>query len=156
VLVGSVAPSVVLTPLTRELAELVGRWFAEDKEGQRRLDADFYGAGLKWWQLVEQSADRHGWVGLLGDERVGFIDVEVDGERGGIAIYVRREFRGRGIGQRLLRLAAAEGSSLGIVELVGRVESDNVASTRCFLAAGFLRAGVDEWGPVFGLRLADA
>jgi hypothetical protein len=37
------------------------------------------------WQLVEQSADRHGWVGLLGDERVGFVDVEIDGERGGIA-----------------------------------------------------------------------
>jgi GNAT superfamily N-acetyltransferase len=68
---------------------------------------DFYGAGLKCWQAVEQSAVRHGWVGLLGDERVGFIDVEVDGERGGIAVHVRRGFRGRGVGQRLLRLAAA-------------------------------------------------
>jgi L-amino acid N-acyltransferase YncA len=94
-------------------------------------------------------------VGLLGDERVGFIDVEV-GVWGGIAIYVRREFRGRGIGQQLSRLAAAEGSSLGIVELVGSVESDNVASTRCFLGAGFSRGGVDELGPVFRLRLADA
>jgi hypothetical protein len=87
--VGSPEPSVVVTPLTRELAALVGSWFAEDEEGQRRLDADFYGARLKWWQLVEQSADRHGWVGLLGDEGVGFVDVEVDGERGDIAIYVR-------------------------------------------------------------------
>ena len=154
--VGSVAPSVLLTPLTRELAALVGSWFAEDEEGQRRLDADFYGAGLKWWQLVEQSAVRHRWVGLLGDERVGFTDVEVDGERGGIAIYVRREFRGRRIGRQLLRLAAAEGPSLGIVELVGSVESDNVASTRCLLAAGFSQAGLDELGPVFRLRLPDA
>jgi hypothetical protein len=79
--VGSPAPFVVVTPLTRELATLVGSWFADDEEGQRRLYADFYGAGLKWWQLVEQSPDWHGWVGLLGDERVGFIDVEVDGER---------------------------------------------------------------------------
>jgi RimJ/RimL family protein N-acetyltransferase len=154
--VGSVAPSVLLTPLTKELAGLIGSWFAEDEEGRRRLDADFYGGGLKWWQLVEQSAVRHGWVGLLGDERVGFADVEVDGERGGIAIYVRREFRGRRIGQQLLRLAAAEGPSLGIVELVGSVESDNVSSIRCLLAAGFLQAGLDELGPVFRLRLADA
>jgi GNAT superfamily N-acetyltransferase len=125
--VGSPAPFVVVTPLTRELATLVGSWFADDEEGQRRLDANFYGAGLKWWQLVEQSPDRHGWVGLLGDERVGLIDVEVDGERGGIAICVRREFGGRGVGQRLLRLAAAEGSRGGRVgarfqtSLAGRI-----------------------------------
>jgi GNAT superfamily N-acetyltransferase len=154
--VGSPAPSVVLTPLTSDLAALVGSWFAEDEEGQRRLDADFYGAGLKWWQLVEQSAVRHGWVGLLGDERVGFVDVEVDDERGGIAIYVRRDLRGRGIGQQLLRLAAVEGRSLGIVELVGSVESHNVASTRCFLAAGFAQSGVDALGSRFRLQLSDA
>jgi GNAT superfamily N-acetyltransferase len=154
--VGSPAPSVVVTPLTRDLAALVGSWFAGDEEGQRRLDADFYGAGLKWWQLVEQSAVRHGWVGLLGDERVGFIDVEVDDERGGIAIYVRRDLRRRGIGQQLLRLAAVEGRSLGIVELVGSVESDNVASTRCFLAAGFSEAGADALGSPFRLHLSDA
>jgi hypothetical protein len=59
--VGSPAPSVVVTPLARALATLVGSWFAEDEEGQRRLDADFDGAGLKWWQVVEQSAVRHGW-----------------------------------------------------------------------------------------------
>jgi ribosomal protein S18 acetylase RimI-like enzyme len=154
--VGSPASSVVLTPLTKDLAGLVGSWFAEDEEGQRRLDVDFYGVDLRWWQLVQRSAVRYGWVGLLGDELVGFIDVEVDGERGGIAIYVRREFRDRRIGQQLLRLAAAEGRSLGIAEHVGSVESDNAASIRCLHAAGFSQAGVDELGPVFRLRLPDA
>lgn len=153
VAVGPPASSVVLTPLTRDLAALVGSWFADDEEGQRRLDAGFYGVELTWWLLVEQAAVRHGWVGLLDDERVGFIDVEVDGERGGIAIYVRREFRGRGIGQQLVRLAAAERPSLGIAELVASAESNNVASIRCLLAAGFTQAGVDELGPVFTVRL---
>ena len=153
---GSPASSLVLTPLTRDLAALVESWFADDEGGQRRLDADFYGAGLKWWRLVEQSASRHGWVGLLGDERVGFIDVEVDGERGGIAIYVCSDFRGRGIGQQLLRLAAAEGRSLSIVELVATVASDNVASTRCLLAAGFSQAGADQSASRFRLDLSDA
>jgi hypothetical protein len=40
---------VALRPLTRDLAALVAGWFTDDEEGQRRLDADFYGAGLKWW-----------------------------------------------------------------------------------------------------------
>jgi hypothetical protein len=44
----------------------------------------------------------------------------------------------------------------GVAELVGNVQSDNVASSRCFLAAGFSWAGVDNLGPVFKLRLADA
>jgi GNAT superfamily N-acetyltransferase len=154
--VGSPASSVVLTPLTKELAGLVGSWFAADEEGRRRLDAGFYGSDLRWWALVQRSGVRHGWVGLLGDERVGFIDVEVDGERGGVAIYVRHEFRRHRIGQQLLRLAAAEGRSLGVAELVGNVQGDNVASIRCFVAAGFSQAGVDKLGPVFRLRLADA
>jgi ribosomal protein S18 acetylase RimI-like enzyme len=143
-------------PLTRALAELVAGWFTEDEEGQRRLDADFYGAGLRWWPLVEEDAARYGWVGLLGDEPVGFIDVEIDGERAGIAIYVRSEFRRRGIGEQLLRVAAAEGRSLGVAELVGGVEGDNVASIRCFIAAGFTQAGEDQFGPVFRLHLPDA
>lgn len=145
--------SVVLTPLTTELAGLVGSWFAEDEEGRRRLDADFYGGDLRWWPLVQRSAVRHGWVGLLGDECVGFVDLEVDGERGGVAVYVRHEFRGCRIGQQLLRLAAAEGRSLGIAELVGNVQSDNIASIRCFLAAGFSQAGIDKLGPIFRRRL---
>lgn len=153
---GSRASSVVLTPLTRDLAALVASWFAEDEEGQRRLDTDFYGADLKWWLVVQQCAPRHGWVGLLGDEPVGFVDVEVDGERGGIAIYVRPAFRCRGIGGQLLRLVAADGRALGIAELVGHVESDNVASIRCLLAAGFTQAGADEFGSVFRLRLPHA
>ena len=154
--VGSRAPSLALRPLTRDLAALVAGWFTKDEEGQRRLDADFYGAGLKWWPLVEQDAARYGWVGLLDDEPVGFIDVEIDDERAGIAIYVRSEFRRRGIGEQLLRLVAAEGRSLGIAQLVGGVESDNVASMRCLLAAGFTQAGADEFGPIFRLRLSDA
>jgi RimJ/RimL family protein N-acetyltransferase len=154
--VGSPSSSVVLTPLTRDLAALVGTWFAEDEEGPQRLDVGFYGADLTWWRLVEQSAVRHGWIGLLQDERVGFTDVEVDDERGDIAIYVRREFRGRGIGTELLRLAAAEARSLGVAELVGHAESDNVPSVRCLLAAGFSEVGADEFGPVFRLRLRDA
>jgi hypothetical protein len=48
---------VALRPLTRDLAALVTGWFTEDEEGQRRLDADFYGAGLRWWPLVEQAWD---------------------------------------------------------------------------------------------------
>lgn len=154
--VGSPAPSVALRPLTGELAALVAGWFTEDEEGQRRLDADFYGSGLKWWPLVEEDAARYGWVGVMDGEPVGFIDVEIDGERAGIAIYVRGEFRRRGIGEELLRLAAAEGRSLGVAELVGGVESDNVASIRCLIGAGFTPAGEDEFGPVFRLRLSDA
>jgi hypothetical protein len=80
--VGSPASSVVLVPLTRDLAALAASWFAKDEEGQRRLDTDFYAADLRWWLLVEQCATLYGWVGLLGDEPVGFIDVEVDRERG--------------------------------------------------------------------------
>jgi RimJ/RimL family protein N-acetyltransferase len=90
------------------------------------------------------------------DEPVGFIDFEIDGERAGIAIYVRSEFRRRGIGEQLLRLVAAEGQALGVAELVGGVESDNVASIRCLIGAGFIPAGADEFGPVFRLRLPDA
>jgi GNAT superfamily N-acetyltransferase len=140
---------VVLAPLTSELAKLVARWFADDQEGQRRLDTDFYGAELKSWREVERDVNRHGWVGVVGDEQVGFVDLEVDGRRAGFTVYVRREHRRRGIGRQLSRLAAAEGSRLGIAELVGHVERGHLASTRCMVGAGFAQTGEDEFGPVF-------
>jgi len=154
--VGPRAPSVTLRPLTRDLAALVASWFTEDDEGRRRLDADFYGANLKWWSLVEQDTARYGWVGMLDNEPVGFVDVEIEGERAGIAIYVRSEFRRRGIGEQLLRLAAAEARPLAVVELAAGAESDDIASLRCLIAAGFTQGDADEFGPLFRLRLADA
>jgi RimJ/RimL family protein N-acetyltransferase len=154
--VGPPAQPVVLSPLTKDLAALAAGWFIGDEEGRRRLDSDFYGADLKWWRLVQHDAARYGWVGLLDGEPIGFLDLEIESERAGVAIYVRREFRRRGIGKQLLRLAAVEGRYLGVPELVGSAERDNVASMRCLMAAGFTEAGADELGPLFRLHLSDA
>jgi GNAT superfamily N-acetyltransferase len=138
----------VLTPLTRELADEVAGWFVDDDEGRRRLDADFYGGVQpRWWTLVQRCANRYGWVGLAGDEHVGFVDMEVVDEEGSLTMYIRPAFRRRGLGTALLRLAAVEARAMNVPALVGHAESDYVASIRCLVAAGFLEDGRDDYGP---------
>jgi GNAT superfamily N-acetyltransferase len=155
--VASPGSRLALTPLTQDLAAEVATWFTDDDEGQRRLDASFYG-GLRprWWLLVQGCAGRYGWVGLAGDERVGFLDLEVERGQGSLTIYVCRGFRGRGIGVALLGLAAVEARTMGMAELVGHVEKGYVASIRCLLSAGFSQIGMDAYGPIFSLRLTDS
>ena len=146
----------VLTPLTGKLADKVAAWFVDDDEGRRRLDADFYGGFQpRWWSLVQRDAHRHGWVGLVDDAPVGFVDMEVVDEEGSLTIYIRRASRRQGLGTALLRLAAVEARAMNLAALVGHAESDHAASTRCLVAAGFSEDGRDDYGPVFRLPLTD-
>jgi GNAT superfamily N-acetyltransferase len=148
--------SVVLKPLTADHAAAACRWFDNDEEGQRRLDVSFYGVHPKWWQLVDQDAARYGWLGVMGSDAVGFVDLEVHDGRGSFTIYVRRELRQRGIGKTLVKLLAQEARAMGVEELVGHVEPGYVASSRLVLASGFSRVGEDDFGPIFSLGLVDA
>lgn len=56
-----------------------------------------------------------------------------------ISVYVDENFRGRGVGQRLLQHAIAHAPSLGITALVGLIFGHNEASLKLFERLGFER-----------------
>jgi phosphinothricin acetyltransferase len=67
-----------------------------------------------------------------------------------ISVYVDENFRGRGVGQRLLQQAIARAPSLGITALVGLIFGHNEPSLKLFERLGF-----ERWGFLPGVAQLD-
>jgi RimJ/RimL family protein N-acetyltransferase len=142
-----------LDPLTEALAVEAAGWFEGDDVGRREFGG-FYGAHPKWWDLVRSDDERHGWVvrGDLG--LLGFVDLETS-EPGHISLYVRKEFRGRGLCPEVLRMAPDAARLLGAERVTAAVARTNSASLACCRRAGMVEIGTNEFGEtVLELRLA--
>ena len=71
-----------------------------------------------------------------------------------VSVYVASEWRGRGIGRRLLGALLRRGDAVGLHSLLARVAEGNPASLRLHRSAGFRSVGVmREVGVKFGRRL---
>ena len=68
-------------------------------------------------------------------------------------MYVREPFRGRGVGQALLRECVEWARTKGLVTLKLWVTDGNAAATRCYERCGFVRHGVEplavQWEGLF-------
>jgi RimJ/RimL family protein N-acetyltransferase len=131
-----------LVELTEDHAATVAGWFQTDDEARARLD--MYDEHPRWWRLVESDDSRHGYIGVLGSEPVGLVDIEIDDATANIALMVRFEHRNVGLGRRLIALAKDEAAHLGARELVGYIEPDNDAAIRCCLASGLELDALDD------------
>ena len=76
---------------------------------------------------------------MLRGEPVGVIRLDVNPElKGGVISYsIDRNYRGMGLGSKLLALVEEEGKKAGLQYLTGSVKPQNIASSRCFLANGY-------------------
>jgi phosphinothricin acetyltransferase len=63
---------------------------------------------------------------------------------GEVSIYVKKEYRGRGVGKSLLQVLIAEAAVKGYWKLIGRIFAFNRASRHLFRAVGFREVGVLE------------
>jgi L-amino acid N-acyltransferase YncA len=63
---------------------------------------------------------------------------------GELSIYVRRDFRGRGLGTELLRSIIGEAGGLGYWKLISRIFTFNEASRRLCSRMGFREVGILE------------
>ncbi len=70
------------------------------------------------------------------------------------SIYIRREFRGKGIGKQLLKTLIQEGRNIGLHTVIARIAGDNQASISLFKSEGFCEIGaMREVGRKFGKLL---
>ena len=104
-------------------------------------------------------SERAGWIATFGGEDVALVDTEIYADNtAAIALVVAPEHRFRGFGAATL-VATGEllARSFGVELLVGGVQTNNTASTRCVQAAGFVAASEtpdDEGFIEYVLRLA--
>jgi L-amino acid N-acyltransferase YncA len=85
------------------------------------------------------------WVAESGGRVIGWLDFKRFLARSAyrgtaeISVYVEENFRGRGVGQRLLQHAITRAPSLGITALVGLIFGHNEVSLKLFERLGFER-----------------
>lgn len=103
-----------------------------------------YARPEEWRKLFTPS--RRGWFfnSVVTGRAVGFIDLEVDGGTGYFSYYIAPESRGTGHGTQALRALIELARQLGLAELRGGVEPDNVASIAALKKAGFQLLDLDE------------
>jgi phosphinothricin acetyltransferase len=111
------------------------------------LEPTTVGARLPWFR--EHSPDKYPfWVAESERRVVGWLDFKKFLPRcayrptAEISVYVREDFRGRGVGKCLLQQAVARAPSLGITALVGLIFGHNESSLRLFATLGFERWGL--------------
>ena len=133
-------------PLTEADGVMAASWFKGDEEGQKEFGG-FFGVHPKWWNLVKDDPNRHGWTVWEDGQPIGFAGAEV-GEDGvaGVAVYVRKPARGRGLGAAMMRALGPVVREVGAVRIKGGVRPDNTPSLRAVLASGGEILGEDKDG----------
>ena len=69
---------------------------------------------------------------------IGHAVLCTDGDSAEIAVFVHQDYRGRGLGKRLLSEAIAEARRLGLARIWGMTELDNVPMLRLAHSLGFV------------------
>lgn len=108
------------------------------------------------WFAEHDPARRPLWVAESGGEVVAWLSLHDYHQRAGyrstaeVAVYVREDSRGSGIGSELLARALAEAPRLEITNLIGIIFAHNEQSV-----ALFERAGFERWGMLPGVAVLD-
>ena len=111
----------------------------------------FDGHNAKYPILVAEDEDLIvGWASLsMWSDRCGYCDTAE------ISLYVKEEYRSRGIGRRLLGAILKKGKNAGLHTVIARIAGTNQASIHLLEASGFTHIGtMREVGRKFG-RLLD-
>lgn len=120
-------------PKTKEEQE---KWFAEHDAGHPVLIAEQDGLLVAWASLSQWS------------ERCAYCDTAE------ISLYVREEYRGKGIGKQLMEAIIQEGKTAGLHTVIARIAGSNKISADLCKSFGFQYIGtMREVGKKFGQLL---
>ncbi|MBE3577972.1 MAG: N-acetyltransferase [Limnochordales bacterium] len=109
------------------------RWYDEHDERHPILVA-VVGGRVCGWTSLSRWSDRAAYDGTVE-----------------LSVYVHRDYRGQGIGRKLMAAILAEGRRLGLHTVISRIEGGNAASIHLHTALGFRMVGVmKEVGYKFG------
>ena len=100
---------------------------------------------VRWFGETLGRADRRLFVVEANGAPAGTVRLDIAGAEATVSIHLPSEWRGRGVGTRVLvALADIAFGDLGIARLLASVKPDNHASLAAFAKAGFVRVASGE------------
>jgi len=111
-------------------------WFAQHGDAYPVMVAEIGGV-IAGWSALNRYSDRLAYA-----------------RTSELSMYIREDYRGRGIGRRLLEVMLREGKQAGLHTVLSRIEESNEASLHLHRAYGFETVGtMREVGVKFGRLL---
>lgn len=99
-----------------------------------------YEEHVQWYEKLLKSPMHRQYIYVCGDMPVGQARIAIDGNNAEISYSIAPQYRGRGYGKRLLKtLPEQVKRDFEYVEcMTGYVKTDNLASQKAFLNAGYV------------------
>ena len=93
----------------------------------------------RWFASLMNDKSQFQYILMRGNDRIGQIRLSISGDSGVIDYSVMESERGKGYGTRMLNLLleSIDKECIPIKRVIGRVKSDNNASSSCFVKSGF-------------------
>jgi RimJ/RimL family protein N-acetyltransferase len=141
--------ALALRALTEDDLPTLTAWF-QDTETRRRLGGMF--PVPEWFGRVRHAEDKLLQVAVVGGQPVAYVDVDLESDgSASLGLLVAPGMRGQGLGRQVLEQTVQMLADRGVLRVSGEIEADNVASTRCFQAAGFGEGAHGEFGVTYAI-----
>ncbi|MEW9123292.1 MAG: GNAT family N-acetyltransferase [Thermotaleaceae bacterium] len=124
-----------------EQCNLLFRW-ANDREVRQNSfhgESIDYEEHVHWFERILCSEESLLYVCYHGEEAIGQVRIDLEGEMDWISYSIAREHRGKGYGTSILKnlIHILPSQKKGIQKLAGRVKHSNIPSQRAFEKAAY-------------------
>ena len=131
------APALTFTPLDEAGLAVYASWFV-DEELQRRMEFPT----AAWLDFVRRTPGYYAWMVSAGGDMIGYIGLEIEADGlAHVGLAVRPAVRACGYGRTILRALLARPELAEVRAVEAGIAAYNMASLRCFAAAGFVADG---------------
>ncbi len=131
---------VPLRPAQAEDSRRVWAWRNDPETRQASVDSTPipFPVHERWFRESLARHDRRVYIIVADEQASGVVRLDISGREAEVSIHLAPERRRRGMGTAALRvLAGLAFESLGLERLMALVKTENSASRKAFLAAGF-------------------
>lgn len=130
-----------LRPVTAEDAKLLFEWTneAETRKNSFSSEPVLWENHVQWLDKKLKDKNCLFFIMMLNGNPVGTIRLDIDegSKTGTISYSIDKQFRGIGLGGRILVLVEEKAKEAGLHSLIGGVKPENKASGKCFLKNGY-------------------
>ena len=136
-------PAILFRQVRAEDMDLIYAWSNEESARQNSFHPEKipYETHVQWFEKKLQDPKAHLWIARIEGKPAALVRFDETDDHAVIGINVDKNFRGKGYGGRILRLATGRFILLTGLPVYAYIKPENHASVRAFEKAGYRYAG---------------